>query len=354
MSGAELNKMVRYVHSLLVFVRPDNAAWNFVLRGALVTSVLGLLALAIGEPQAVLPLTLGSVFAAISETSPGNKKHPWRTMVLTTLGLAASAGFGALVAENTVLAILISGLAGLFCTLMAARYAKTAVPSLLILVMFTIYVGHPKPTDALLSALALILLGGFSQTLSCIVMRSLVKRRTQLVQVRPQSNVIHPSSAKDLHLRHGIRLALVLMVATAISKTSGGTHQYWLPMSAAWMSKVTLDDTLNRVIHRWIGTLIGLGMIGLILQFSTLHNKHWLLISLTGAALLIAYIWVHYATAVVGVSLWIIAAFAMVGVPVANTLIERLIDTSLAAALVLGAAWLDQGMNRKISVVKRN
>ena len=354
MPGSELNKRVGHLQSLLVFVRPDHAAWSLVLRGALVTSVLGLLALAIGEPKAVLPLTLGSVFAAISETSQGNKEHPWRIMVWTTLGLAASAGFGALVAENTVLAVLISGLAGLVCTLMAARYAETAVSSLLILVMFTIYVGHPKPTDALLSALALILLGGFSQTLACIVMRSLVKSRNQPLQVRPQSNAIHPSNAKDLHLRHGIRLAIVLMVATAISKTSGGTHQYWLPMSAAWMSKVTLDDTLNRVIHRWLGTLIGLGAIGLILQVSTLHNKHWLLISLTGAALLIAYIWVHYASAVVGVTLWIIAAFAMVGAPVVNTLTERLLDTSLAAALVLGAAWLDQGMNRSISAVKRN
>ena len=354
MARSEVKQRVGHLQSLLVFVRPDHAAWNLVLRGALVTAVLGLLALAIGEPKAVLPLTLGSVFAVISETAQGSQEHPWRTMAWTTLGLAASAGVGAVVAENTVLAVLISGLAGLVCTLMAARYAQTAVPCLLILVMFTIYVGHPKPTDALLSALALILLGGFSQTLASIVMRSLVKSRHQPLQVRPQSNVVHPSNAKDLHLRHAIRLAIVLMVATAISKTSGGTHQYWLPMSAAWMSKVTLDDTLNRVIHRWLGTLIGLGAIGLILQISTLHNKHWLLISLMGAALLIAYVWVHYAAAVVGVTLWIIAAFAMVGAPVTNTLSERLLDTSLAAALVLGAVWLDQGMNRTISAVKRN
>ena len=144
------------------------------------------------------------------------------------------------------------------------------------------------------------------------------------------------------------------MVATAISETSGEAHQYWLPMSVAWMSKVTLDDTLNRVTHRWLGTLIGLGAIALILQVSTLNNKDWLLISLLGAAVLIAYIWVHYAAAVVGVTLWIIAAFAMVGDPVVHTLAERLLDTSLAAALVLGAEWLDQGMNRTISAVKRN
>ena len=61
-----------------------------------------------------------------------------------------------------------------------------------------------------------------------------------------------------------------------------------------------------------------------------------------------------HAAAVVGVTLWIIAAFAMVGDPVVHTLAERLLDTSWAAALVLAAAWLDQGINRSISVEMRN
>ena len=151
MSSSKVNKRVGHLQSLLVFVRPSHATWNLALRGAFVTAVFVVLALAIGEPKAVLPLTLGSVFAAISETAPASKEHPWRTMAWTTLVLAASAGVGAVVAENTVLAVLISGLAGLVCTLTAARYARTTVPSLLSLVMFTIYVcllfTSPSPRD---------------------------------------------------------------------------------------------------------------------------------------------------------------------------------------------------------------
>ena len=70
--------------------------------------------------------------------------------------------------------------------------------------------------------------------------------------------------------------------------------------------------------------------------------------------IVVVVVHVAVAAAVVGVTLWIIAAFAMVGDPVVHTLAERLLDTSWAAALVLAAAWLDQGMNRSISVEMRN
>ena len=61
MSSSNVNKRVGHLQSLLVFVRPSHATWNLVLRGAFVTAVFAVLALAIGEPKAVLPLTLGSV-----------------------------------------------------------------------------------------------------------------------------------------------------------------------------------------------------------------------------------------------------------------------------------------------------
>jgi len=271
-------------------------------------------------------------------------------MAWTTIGLAAAAGFGAVVAENKVFAVIISGVTGLVCTLIAARHTRAAVSSSLILVIFTIYVGHPKPTDAVFSGIVLILLGGFLQTLSCIVMRSLFKRRYQPRQVMHQSEGIAPSNASGINLRHAIRLSIILMVATAISETSGEAHQYWLPMSVAWMSRVTLDDTFNRVIHRLLGTLLGLGAISLILQFRDLYYNDWLVVSLLGGGLSIAYNWVNYAAAVIGGTLWIIAAFAILGDPVINTLVERMLETSLAAALVLGAAWIDHGMNGTLSV----
>ena len=140
------------------------------------------------------------------------------------------------------------------------------------------------------------------------------------------------------------------MLATAISESSGWAHQYWLPMSVAWMSKVNLGSTSSRVMHRLIGTMVGLSGIELLTHGMTLHGDERLPVSVLGAALLIAYIWVHYATAVVGVTLYVMAAFAMAGDPVDNTIIYRMLDTTIAAALVVGTAWIDQRLPQGLHI----
>ena len=88
--------------------------------------------------------------------------------------------------------------------------------------------------------------------------------------------------------------------------------------------------------------MIGLGGIGLIAHGMTLQGNEWLPVSVLGAGLLIAYIWVNYATAVAGVTLYVMAAFVMVGDQVDDTIIMRMLDTTIAAVLVLSAAWVDQ------------
>ena len=334
--------------SLLRFNRPDHAPWSDVLRGAVVTATLAWLVMAFDASLLLIPITLGATFTAIAETGPG-RDHPWETMIWTSAGLTLGAGLGAVVAENTQIAVLVSGAAGLICTLIAAHNARTALSGLLTLVVFTIYVGYPGPTEAVVAQMSMILLGGWVQTLVCVVVRSLTKRR-HLPREQRARLVNIGQWQSSLHRRHGIRLAITLMLATAISESSGWSHQYWLPMSVVWMSKVNLNTTGSRVLHRLLGTLVGLCGIGLLNHAMTLHGDDWLPVSVLGAGLLIAYIWVNYATAVVGVTLYVVAAFAMVGDPVQNTILYRMLDTAYAAALVVGAAWIDQTLNKRLHV----
>ena len=332
------------LRSLLDFDRPSHAAWSDVVRGAGITTLLGWIALTLNDPGALLPLTLGSVFTAIAETGQG-REHPWRTMAWTTSWLTLAAGFGAAVGENAPLAVLTSGAMGLICASAATHHTRTAVTSLLTLVVFTIYVGYPGPMVSALHDMGLILLGGLIQTLGCSVVRACQQVKHEQLCIPPlwtNLKAFHPS---DVHVRHGIRLAITLMLATAISESTGWPHQYWLPMSVAWMSKAQLPSTCNRVAHRLLGTLLGLGGITLVVRWINPQGADWLPLSLLGAGILIAYIWVHYATAVVGVTIWIVAAFALVGDPVANSISNRMIDTTIAAAIVLLAVWIDSSAN---------
>ena len=52
--------------------------WLQVLRGALITALLLVVALSLGQPRAVIPLSTGAVFVSIVETGPG-QGHPWRS-----------------------------------------------------------------------------------------------------------------------------------------------------------------------------------------------------------------------------------------------------------------------------------
>ena len=229
---------------LLDFARPSHAAWSDVVRGAGITMMLGWIALTLNAPSALLPLTLGSVFTAIAETGQGCE-HPWRTMAWTTSWLTLAAGFGAAVGKNTPLAVLASGAMGLICASAATHHARTAVTSLLTLVAFTIYVGYPGPMASTPYEMGLILLGGLSQSLGCSVVRACQHVKHERLCIPPlwtNLKALHPS---DVHVRHGIRLAITLMLATVISESTGWPHQYWLPMSVAWMSRAQLPSYLQ-------------------------------------------------------------------------------------------------------------
>ena len=310
------------------------------MRGAGITTPLGWIALTLNAPRALLPLTLGSVFTAIAETGQG-RDRPWRTMAWTTTWLMVAAGFGAAIGENTPLAVIASGAMGLICASAASRDQRTAVTSLLTLVVFTIYVGYPGPIVPALQDMGLILLGGVIQTLVCSVVRAFQQVKHERLCIPPIWRHLRTFRTSDAHVRHGIRLAITLMVATAISESTGLPHQYWLPMSVAWMSRAQLNSTCQRVLHRLFGTLLGLGFIALVVRWIGPQGAHWLPLSLLGAGILIAYVWVHYAAAVVGVTIWIIAAFALVGDPVIDTLWNRMLDTTIASAIVLMAVWID-------------
>ena len=80
-------------------------------------------------------------------------------MAWSSTGLAVSAGMGAVVADNALVAVLVGGAMGLICTWIAAHSTRTALSGLLSLVVFTIYVGYPGPTEAVLAQMSLILLG---------------------------------------------------------------------------------------------------------------------------------------------------------------------------------------------------
>lgn len=318
----------------------SQADWRDALRGALVTAIITVPFVLNGELTTIIPLSIGAAFVAIAEAGQpfGNR---WRTMLWTTAILMVAVTLGSALSNLTLIAVIASGIVAFIGGAVGFLGRRAAVGGLLGLVLFVIYIGVPVSLDDAFTSGALVGLGGFLQTVAAVVMGIVRKQHRSIpLQAPPRPALSDLRRGDHRFLRHGIRLAIVIMIATSISESISLPHPYWLPMSVAWMSKPDHDGTVVRIVHRLVGTMVGLLIASLLVVIFQPNGASFLPIALLGAAVAIAFIWANYAIAVTGVTIWVVALFGMVGDPVVETMDIRLLATVAAAALVLIATWL--------------
>lgn len=308
-----------------------------VIRISAVAAIVTAIPLAAGNPTAALPLSIGAVFSGVAEAGlPFG--YRWRAMLWTTLWLMVGVFLGSVVSNSVWFAIALSLPVAFIAGAAGYRGPRAAVAGLLALVVFTIYSGTPVPLDDAFTSAALMGLGGLSQFLIAVIACVILGRHR--IPRQPEVGVPLTSlfNGNRMFLTHAIRLAIVIGIATAISELISMPHQYWLPMTVAWMSKPDPHGTVNRVIHRIAGTLIGVVIIGGVDFFISPGTWGFYTLSMIGAAIAVAFIWVNYATAVIGVTMWVIGLFALLSDPVAETLVLRIVLTVAAGVMVLIAA----------------
>ena len=331
----------------------SHADWPDAVRGTVVAAAVTTIPVLAGAPEKAIPLSIGATFIAISEAGEAFGRR-WRTMLWTTAALMVAVGLGSALSNAYVLAILVTGIIAFLCGAVGFLGPRFAVGGLLALVLFAIYVGVPVPLDDALTSVALVGLGGLTQAAATIAM-SLLRGKHRLP--RPEKIKIPPLTdlwrADHTFLAHGIRLAIVMVIATTISESSSMPHPYWLPMSVAWMSKPDRDGTVVRVLHRMVGTAVGLLVTFLAVVAFRPSGGEFLPLAVIGVALAIAFIWANYAIAVTGVTIWVVSLFAMVGDPVVATMDARLLATAGAAVLVLLASWLSEWRPRRARAALR-
>lgn len=315
----------------------DKAA---VLRGATVTALLVLADLWLGRGDVVVPLSIGAVFVSLVETRPGETR-PLAAMAATTVLLTLCTGIAVACSSSLKLAITSSSLVAFVCGCIARHSPRSAIFALLTLVIFTIVVGIPATRPDSFLVMLPMLIGGSAQTLAALIIQPR-KRGDMAAKAAPLQGMATPRVSQRRQMRHALRLAITIGLATAIADSTGLRHHYWLPMSVAWMSKLDLDSTVDRVLHRVLGTIAGLAVLAA-LEFNT-PIQSWVLIAvaIVGAAITMAAIWINYAVAVTGVTLWIVGLFTLTGDPAIETLGLRLAATVIAAVMVLLITGLPQ------------
>jgi uncharacterized membrane protein YccC len=141
--------------------------------------------------------------------------------------------------------------------------------------------------------------------------------------------------------RHAIRCAVCVTVAMALSQKLPLSRGYWMPMTVAIVLKPDFGATWRYGLLRVAGTLGGLLLTTAVLHFGGVGN-FWAALALM-AVLCFAFrslATVHYGIAVVCLTGTVVILLSFYGIPAAESVQARSIDTALGSALALLAYFL--------------
>ena len=311
------------------------AEWADAARGSLVTAAIFLSLAFTGNVEVVLPISIGAVFAAVAESGlPFGRR--WRTMLWTTAWLMVALLAGIAVSASAPLTIALTVPVAFVCGAIGFLGPRAAVTGLLSLVVFAAYAGAPLSISTAPKEAALLGLGGVIQTAVCVLV-GVIRHRGQFSAMDP---VQHPRVAELrttqlAFLRHGARLSIVMVAATAISELATLPHAYWLPVAVAWMAKPDRHGTVDRVVQRVAGTALGVVIIGLPGWLLGTGTVFYVIFALLGSTVAIAFIWVNYHIGVAGVTIWLLAIIGLDGSPLGEDIFLRIGFTVFGALLVL-------------------
>lgn len=148
---------------------------------------------------------------------------------------------------------------------------------------------------------------------------------------------VPPSTLERLPVPDRIRFALLLTVAivaaAVITHLIDGPRAFWLPLSVAFIFRPDLGPVISRAASRTAGTLVGVALSALV---GLLGNSPVALVGL--CAVMAAIIpWASRRSHALAVSAFtpIVFVFLAVMRPGQSLFLPRIIDTALAAAIVL-------------------
>lgn len=135
-------------------------------------------------------------------------------------------------------------------------------------------------------------------------------------------------------LRYGLRVALCIAVAETATAWLPLSKSYWVPMTIAFVLKPDLGSVFLRAVSRSVGTVLGVALTAGILSLTT---DPWTLtvIAACCVALLPYATAAHYGLNTVVMTPMALVLLQLGGQPGASEIWPRVLDTSLASAIVL-------------------
>ena len=315
--------------------------WRRPLVAAAVGAILVVVAIAAGAPAHAIPLAAGSLLVGIAG-GPEPQGDRWRIMLWATVWVTFGATLGGLVSNASVWELLVVAVVAAGCGFVGVMGPRAAVVGVLTLVVYAVFAGTPDSHLSALETGALVALGALVQVVVAVIPVAITHPRAfcgaeaHLGSLR--SRLMPHLKTDDEFFRHGARLALAMVVASLAGHFSGLPHQYWIPMTVAWISRPDRHGTTTKALARVLGTLAGVALSIIVIEGLHVQSYGIAILVGIGSFVLLAFIWANYTIAVVGITLMMIALFTLVGDPVGTTAISRTIATVIAGVITVLAA----------------
>lgn len=322
-------------------IRFREMEWRRTIVVASVVGSLTALSIWFGEPEAAFPLAVGSLFTGLSGISEA-PEHRWRVMLWTGLWVGLASILGGLMSNVGVAELAVVAVVGAGCGFAGALGRRGALVGVLTLVTYAIYAGIPDTGSGTFESGALVGLGAMIQMAALLIpvlvrnRRLLRGREDDLPSMR--SRLKAHSQRRDDFLRHGVRLAAAMVVASAIGHSSNWPHQYWIPMTVAWLSRPDTMGMATRVLSRVAGTIVGVGLAIVIINVFEIRSYGLAVVIALAAVVMLLFLATDYTLAVTGITVIVMALMSLMGEQIDQAAPTRIGATLVAGVIVVVAS----------------
>jgi uncharacterized membrane protein YccC len=188
-------------------------------------------------------------------------------------------------------------------------------------------------------------------------LRALAGLYAESGRARPQDAAprlpAHPWHGRAGRLRYAVLLPACVLAAQVCAELLHGPRGYWLPMTVAFVYKPDFGPVFRRALHRCAGTVVGVSAIGAVTLLTTDTYALIGAVAVFGALMAVG-VRHHYALATTGLTAVVFVLLDLLGDHRA-LYGERILDTALAAAIVLVAhfaLWPDSAAGRAAALTE--
>ena len=305
------------------------------VRAGLIVFALVSITVAADKAYLGLPLAVGTVFVTLSNVGESAGRR-LRNMLWTTLWITVATFLGGAGSHKVLIGLALTIAISMLAGLAGILGPRATLMGVLTLVAYVIFDGAPASDRSVVESTALVATGGLL-TIVITLLPSLFDptlRHRGFDHIPPlRARLAGKLNSQNDFVRHAVRLTVVMSIATVIADITTYPHDYWMPMTIAWVTKPDRDGTATSIIGRIAGTVVGVLVAAVVIE--GLHLKGYGVAAVVGVAagIAVGFILANYTIAVTGITLMVVGLLTFDGDPVIDTIVLRLIFTVIGAVL---------------------